>query len=140
MEELFAYALLFSEGYDFWKQYSERLDKLFLESPDNEEYLYLETLKSPKEAVLHIIAVMSETSFDTDLFGRTLMKLLGQIYEKSDLADFGTRMYSLWVKLPKSIGENEPFFTLCFADDYLLWDEEQGRKLYEKAIHYYDQK
>lgn len=140
MEELFAYALLFSEGYDFWKQYSEQLDKLFLESPDNEEYLYLETLKSPKEAALHIIAVMSEASFDTDLFGRTLMKLIGQIYEKSDLADFGTRMYSLWVKLPKNIEQNEPFFTLCYADDYLSWNKEQCRKLYEKAIHYYDEK
>lgn len=140
MEELFAYALLFSEGYDFWKQYSERLDKLFLESPDNEEYLYLETLKSPKEAALHIISVMSEASFDIDLFGRTLMKLIARAYATSDLADFGTRMYSLWIKLPKSIEQEEPFFALSFADDYLLWDEEQGRKLYEKAIHYYDEK
>ena len=91
MEELFAYALLFSEGYDCWKLYSEELDKLFLESPENEEYLYLEGLKSPKEAVLHIISIMYRKPFDTDIFGRTLMKLVAPIYEKSDLTRFGKK-------------------------------------------------
>ena len=139
MEELFAYALLFCEGYDFWKQYSEQLDKLFLESPDNEEYLYLEELNSPKEAAIHILSVMSESSFNEDLFGRALMKLIAQAYATSDLADFGGKMYSLWNKLPKGIEQKEPFFTFCYADDCLSYgDEAQCRELYEKAIHYYD--
>ena len=136
MEELFAYALLFCEDYDFWDLYSERLDKLFLEYPDNEEYLYLESLTSPKEAALHIISAISGMSFDTKLFGRTLMKLIGQAYTKSDLIKFSRRMYSLWNDLPASIHHKEPFFTLSYADDCLSYgDKKQCRKLYEQAIH-----
>ena len=139
MEVLLAYALLFCEGYDYWNSYSEQLDKLFLESPDNDDYLYLEELNNPKEAALYIISSISESSINTDVFGPALMKLVGQAYIKSDLADFGRRMYSLWKNLPVAINNVEPFFTFCYADDCLSYgDEEQCRKLYEKAIHYYD--
>lgn len=139
MEELFAYALLFCEGYDFWDLYSEQLDRLFLMYPDNEEYLYLEGLKSPKDAALHIISAMSGVPFDIELFGRTLMNLVAQAYKRSDLTEFDRRMYSLWNNLPVSVYQQEPFFTLCYAGDCLSYeDEKQCRKLYEQAIHYYD--
>ena len=139
MEELFAYALLFIEGYDCWELYSEQLDKLFLESPENEEYLYLEELKSPKEAMLHIISIMYNESFDADRFGRTLMKLIAPIYARSDLTEFATKMYHLWEKLPSAIDTEQPFWTFSYAGDCLSYgDEKQCRELYEKAIHYYD--
>lgn len=139
MEELFAYALLFCEGYDVWELYMKRLDELFLAFPENEEYLYLEGLKNPKEAALHIVAVMSEVSFDTDLFGRTLMRQIAEIYSTSDIEEFGRKMYSLWNKFPEMIEHQEPFWTFGYADDCLSFgDEEQCRELYEGAMHYYD--
>ena len=140
MEELLAYALLYSVGYDFWHLYSAQLDKLFLESPDNEEYLYLETLKSPADAALHVISVMSNASFDADLFGRTLMKLLAEVYANSDVSEFSRKMYLLWNSLPTAIQDKTPFFTFCYAGDCLSYgDQIQCRRLFEEAIHYYDE-
>lgn len=139
MEELFVYALLFCVGYDFWDQYKVQLDSLFLRFPDNEKYLFLEGSKSPKEAALHIISAMSGQPFDAEAFGRTLMKQIGQIYEKSDLTEFAGRMYLLWKAFPGKIYQEEPFFTFSYADDSLSYgDEKQCRALYERAIHYYD--
>ena len=144
MEELFAYALLFCQGYgpNLWERYAERLDQLFLAEPDNEEYLYLECVTSPKEAALHLIAAMSETDFDTELFGRALMELIGEVYAKSNLIDFSKQMVSLWCALPNSILLEEPFHILSYADEHLTYGggEPQCRALYEKAIHYYDKK
>ena len=140
MEELFAYALLYSVGYDFWHLYSAQLDKLFLESPDNEEYLYLETLKSPTNAALHLISVMSNASFDADIFGRTLMKLIAEVYSHSDLPQFSRKMYLLWNSLPTALQDKEPFLPFCYADDCLSYGyQTQCRKLLEEAIHYYDE-
>lgn len=138
MEELFVYALLYSEGFDVWPLYADVLDKLFLEDMENELYLSLEGM-TPKEAVLHTLSVMDGSEFDTECFGKILMKSLLRIYEKTDIALFAGKMYSLWNKLPGDIGRKEPFLTLCYADDCLSYhDEGQCRKLYEKAMHYYD--
>ena len=63
-----------------------------------------------------------------------------RIYEDTDIAVFAGKMYSLWNKLPRDTGREEPFLTLCYADDCLSYhDEAQCRKLYEKAMRYYDQ-
>ena len=50
MEELFVYALLYSEGFDVWPLYANKLDRLFMEDMENEAYLTLEGM-APKEAV-----------------------------------------------------------------------------------------
>lgn len=138
MEELFVYALLYSEGFDVWSLYADVLDKLFLENIENETYLSLEGM-TPKEAVLHTLSVMNRSEFDTECFGKILMRSLLRIYESIDIALFAKKMYSLWNKLPRDIGQKEPFLTLCYVDDCLSYhDEEQCRKLYEKAMCYYD--
>ncbi len=138
MEELFVYALLCSEGVDMWAMYSQALDKLFIENPEKEDYLSLEEM-APKEAVLHSIAVMHRTEFDSECFGKVLMRSLKQVYENTALEIFAGKVYSLWGKLPGIIAEEEPFFTLSYADDCLSYgDEDQCRQLYEKAMHYYD--
>ena len=54
MEELFVYALLYSEGFDVWPLYADKLDRLFMEDMENEAYLTLEGM-APKEAVLHTL-------------------------------------------------------------------------------------
>ena len=137
MEELFVYALLYSEGFDVWLLYADKLDKLFVENMENETYLSLEGM-APKEAVLHTLSIMDESEFDMESFGKILMQSLLRIYEDTGIELFARKMYSLWNKLPRHIGQNEPFFTLCYADDCLSYhDEEQCRLLYEKAMRYY---
>lgn len=137
MEKLFVYALLYSEGFDMWAMYSNTLDKLFIENPEDENYLSLEGM-APKEAVLHTIAIMHRNTFDTGYFGKILMESLRQIYENIRLETFAKKMYSLWNKLPGFVDKEEPFFTLCYADDCLSYgDEYRCRQLYEKAMNYY---
>lgn len=131
------YALLYSEGFDVWAMYSDTLDKLFIENPEDENYLSLEGM-APKEAVLHTIAIMHRSTFDTGYFGKILMESLRQIYENIRLEIFAKKMYSLWNKLPGFVDKEEPFFILCYADDCLSYgDEYQCRQLYEKAMNYY---
>ena len=36
MEKLFVYAILYSVGYDVWKEYEEELDRLYLDNTDAE--------------------------------------------------------------------------------------------------------
>lgn len=120
-----------------WAMYSNTLDKLFIENPEDENYLSLEGM-APKEAVLHTIAIMHRNTFDTGYFGKILMESLRQIYENIRLETFAKKMYSLWNKLPGFVDKEEPFFTLCYADDCLSYgDEYQCRQLYEKAMNYY---
>lgn len=138
MEALYAYALLLCEGYDVWEIYSTELDRLFLDDPENDIYLQLELTPDIKQAALYIISIINKEAIDIEIFGQTLMRAVSDIYKKSDLQDFGKHMYSLWTHLPDSIGEQEPFFTLCYADDCLPYgDETQCRNLYEKAMNFY---
>ena len=47
-------------------------------------------------------------------------------------------MYNLWESLSGNIQDKEPFFVLCYADDPLLWgDEEQTRNIYEFIMYYF---
>lgn len=50
MEELFVYALLYSDGFGVWPLYADALDKLFMEDLENETYLALEGM-TPKECI-----------------------------------------------------------------------------------------
>ena len=141
MEILFAYALILCEGYDVLEEYSEELDKLFLADPENDMYLYLETTTDMRQAVMHIHSEKRDIPIDYEIFGKALMKLIGDIYPKSDLNDFTKRMYSLWTKLPYPMDMEEPFFIFNYADDVLEFNgEKQCRKLLEKAINYYTRK
>lgn len=138
MEELFVHALLYSEDLEDWTAYEHTLDKLFMENPENREYLFLEEM-TPKEAVLHTIAVMNRGAFDVELFGKRLMEALRPVYQSSRLDVFAKKMYFLWNKLPPHIDQEEPFFDLSYADDYLSYgDEYTCRQIYEKVLHYYD--
>ncbi len=140
MEKLFVYAVLYSAGYDVWHAYEAELNRLFSNDPENEEYLCLEEM-SRKDAILHTIALMQTLPIDRDEFGETLMNAIKPIYAHSNLKDFGARMYRVWQCLPDAIGDREPFFTFCYADDCLDYgDEAQCRDLYEKAMRYFDEK
>lgn len=143
VEILYAYALLWSEGYDFGSRYAEELDRLFDACPDNDEYLYLEGVSDPKEAALHIIATMADKPSHTDVFGRALMEGLASVWQTyavqgDALRSFAAHMVSLWHKLPERINRLQPFHVLSYADEPLSWgDEAQCRALYEQAFQYY---
>ena len=138
METLYAYALILCEGYDYWDVYSEELDRLFLNDPENDMYLSLELTTDIHQAVFHIFSSMNWEAFDVRIFGKALMKPVSDIYKKSNLQDFTEHMYSLWNHLPYFISEKEPFFIFNYAGDSLSYgDEIQCRKLCEKAMNFY---
>lgn len=141
MEELLAYAYCQFNGFDFREKYKEKLHELFLaDLTYNENLLELEGLcGNMKESALYIRNHINYSPLDIDKFGRELMKLLKPIYQSMDIERFGQCMYSLWESLPGCLQDREPFVILNYADDYLSWtDGRETRKLYEKALSYFD--
>lgn len=138
MEELFVYSLLYGAGYKKVNEYQEILDNLFLSNPEDKNFIDLEE-RPFKDAMLHLYDLMNTLSFDTDELGKKLMNKIKPIYEVSDIADFGKAMYNLWTLFPDKIKLKEPFHILSYADDCLCYgDEKQCRKLYERALNYYE--
>lgn len=139
MEELFAYALVLSEGYDFWDEYYEIIDRLFMKYPDNEEYLRLEEISSEKDAILHMLSMMNSAVIEKNVLGKTLMNCFKKIYNEIDLKEFSRKTYSIWNKLPSELIQEEPFWTFDYANECLTYgDEEQCRILYDRALNYYE--
>ena len=139
MEELLVYALLLYEGFDIEADYNHRLDEMFLEDPTDEFLLNLEFMSSNIEgSIVYIRTNFCYTNFDHDIFGKFLMTKLKEYYANTEINDFAGKMYSLWESLPGSIQNEQPFFTLCYADDPMSWgDEKQTRALYENMLNYY---
>jgi len=139
MEELLVYALLYCEGFEVESLYQSKLDRLFLENPENELLLELEFLSGKmKESALHLRNYMEMHEFNTDAFGCALMRELQKQYEVLELKEFSKYTYSLWDNLPECIQHVQPFWVLCYAEDPLSWgDEKQSRELYEGAFNYY---
>ncbi len=54
MEELLVFALLLCEGILSKDEYWKRLDELFLESPEDDNFLYLEWETNIKLSLIHI--------------------------------------------------------------------------------------
>ena len=54
MEELLVFALLLCEGILSKDEYWKRLDELFLESPEDDNFLYLEWETNIKKAIAYI--------------------------------------------------------------------------------------
>lgn len=140
MEELLAYAILFYEEIVVNEDlYQIKLDSHFLAHPENELLLHLEWETDISNAVTYIRTHFDYQNLNRELFGSILMETLKEYYDNcSDIKIFADKMYSLWESLPGNIQEEEPFWTLCFADDPLSWgDEAQTRSLYEKMLTYY---
>lgn len=139
MEELFAYAILICAGIESEEAYHKRLDELFLDDSTNEIFLNLEWQNDIRGAFAYIEANVDYTTFDEDLFGKSLMERLRKYYDRCpDIREFAAPMYNLWEILPDSIQDKQPFFTLCYADDPLSWgDEAQTTKLYNSMLDYY---
>ena len=114
LECLFAYAFLWAWGFCSMQEYNVHLDRMFSETPNNKILLELE-----------------ESSNNNGL----------EIVYKSNvytIAEFGKICYQLWKLLPEFLVQEQPFWTLSYADDPLSWgDEKQSRIIYEEAFRFY---
>ena len=139
MEELLVYAILLYEEFVTENEYNKRLDELFLNNPENDDFLYLEWETDITKAILYVRTHIDYKNLNIERFGQVLMSKLKTIYVNCpDIKYFADRMYSLWESLPGNIRDIEPFRTLSYADDPLSWgDEKQTRNIYEHMLSYY---
>lgn len=143
MENLYAAFLLWFHGFNTNEVYESSLNDAFLNSGDNDILLELEELSSNMLSTHERFMQYWNyecPNFNADIFGKRLFAGLEIVYKSNalDLNEFCRRCYQLWNDLPSDIQQTEPFFTLCYADDYLSSvDEAQARKLYEKAFKFY---
>ena len=139
MEELLAYAFLSLYGIVSENEYSEKLDTLFLANPENEDLLNLEEETDIINTIRYIRTHIDYGSYNHECFGKILMAKIKVYYKQCpDIKKFSEAMYSLWENLPPILQDEEPFYTLSYADDPLSWsDEEQTRKIYESIFNYY---
>lgn len=140
MEELLVYTILLYEGLVTENEYNKRLDELFLNTPENDDLLYLEWETDISKAIIYVRTHIDYKKLNLEQFGRILMNKLKAVYENClDIKYFASKMYSLWESLPGNIQNIEPFWALCYADDPLSWgDEKQTRDIYEHMLRYYE--
>lgn len=139
MEELLVYALLLDENIITEEEYNQRLNERFLDNSEDEHLLHLIWETDITNARIYIKTHIGDNAFDNKRFGRNLMNKLSVYYQNCpDIKRFANQMYRLWQNLPEVLQDKEPFFTLCYADDFLSWgDEAQTRNIYEKMLNYY---
>ena len=139
MEELLAFALLHSVGFDIETDYRNKLDELFLETPEDDTLLELESMSSKtKESMDYIRLHFDYDQFDRYTFGKFLMETLKKHYSNTEIHLFARRMYLLWQRLPDNIQNEEPFHTMSYAGDSLTWgDEKQTRNHLEYMLNEY---
>lgn len=141
MEKLAALCCLWAFGLGTKEDYSEELDRLFLEDPESDFLLELEVLGSDCLAAWKRISPLVESSLNVDVFGKELLAALEEVYNENRLSplEFGERRLHMLYNLPRKISDNEPFHSLFFADipydEY--YDENRTREIYQHAFDYY---
>lgn len=144
IEKIYVYLCLLRAGFIDDSTYDGELDKLFMQNPESELLLELEFLSGDIEkswTILHQYCIGdNHTSYDYLQFGKVLFSHLEEVYNSNqmELREFAKRAYDVWYMLPTHIYENDMFWVLNHADDYLsIGDEKSARELYEKAFSYY---
>jgi len=142
IEKLLSCSILLSVGLMPHKDYTDTLDALFMEMPENNLLLDLEFNTSDIDKTISEIKIYSaEHDIDFAVFGKFLIKGLKKAYFDSvtDIKGFAYKIYAIWNMLPSSIQTVEPFWTMNYGDDPLSWgDVEQTKNLYEKMLQFYD--
>ncbi len=139
MEELLAYAILLCQNIITEEMYQKKLNELFLKDIENEIFLKLEWETDINKAIIYIRTRINYQNINYEEFGKSLMKVLKKYYECcTSIEQFSEKMYLLWESLPGRLQNEQPFFTLSYADDPLSWgDEKQTRSIYENMLNYY---
>ena len=119
--------------------YQKKLNELFLKDIENEIFLKLEWETDINKAIIYIRTRINYQNINYEEFGKSLMKVLKKYYECcTSIEQFSEKMYLLWESLPGRLQNEQPFFTLSYADDPLSWgDEKQTRSIYENMLNYY---
>lgn len=140
MEKLVALCCVWAFGLSDKNDYTAELDRLFLENPENDFLLELESLGGDYRAAWSRLSPFIGSSVNIDGFGKELFAALEKIYVENrfPLAEFGRICNALWRFLPGDYDMEEPFHSLIYADDPLSWgDEKQTRELYQAVFDYY---
>lgn len=140
MEKLAALCCLWAFGLSDKDDYAAELDRLFLESSEDDFLLELENLDGDYRAAWSQISPHIGSDVTIDGFGKELFAALEKIYVENrfPLAEFGRICNALWRFLPSEFNTNEPFNSLIYADEPLSWgDEKQARELYQAAYDFY---
>lgn len=146
MEELAALCVLWLAGFGSKESYVGKLDRLFLECPENDALLELEGLcGDPRGTLARLSPFIGERN--ADKFGRALFAGLERYYKEkvtdySALERFTCKTYELWglilVLLPNNIADGDPFWFLSCANDYLFYrGDDYTREQCLKAFDYY---
>lgn len=150
MEELTALFCLWVSGLRTKFDYTEKLDELFLNDPENDFLLELEGLCGDPERTLTRLAPLINEE-NADIFGKVLIAGVERYYTenvlgKAEALEPFTRLtYKLWRflldELPFDFAHSDPIMIFCYADEPLEWgDEKQTVELLQKAFDYYKEK
>ena len=144
MEELYAELLLWYVGFHDENRYNNLLDEKFLNNPDNDLYLDLESYSFDLEKNMERFKLYWNYEcghLDPDLFGARLFAGLKVIYDANsfEISTFGNLCCRLWHLLPNYLIEVQPFHLLIYADEPLSWgDEKQTREIFENGFSHYN--
>lgn len=145
MEELTELCCLWVSGLGTKSGYTEKLDELFLNDPENDFLLELEGLTGDQRGTLAKLYINEKNA---DKFGKILTAKVEKYYTKNisgkpeALEPFTKLTYELWsalsAVLPFDLAYSDPFYIFSYADDPLSWgDREQTVELYQKAFDHY---
>ena len=143
MEELYAEFLLWLNKLRTSERYELLLHKYFTNNPSDKIFLELEECSSDilrTNIIFNNYWSLESNVLNVDEFGKQLFIRLEDIYKSNKFAidKFGELCCLLWKCLPASVNQQEPFWTLSYADECLSWnDETQTRQLYEKSFEFY---
>lgn len=143
IEKLTALCMLWAFGLGSKEDYCAVLDELFLENPEDDFLLELEDCTRDAAASLaRLSPLMSSGEFDVDAFGRELFSQLEKFCDSGavSMKEFGRRGYNLWCQFPREFDSDEPFFTLCWADEFYYEGSGWQRGYYQNAFDYYKEK
>ena len=136
MEELFVYAVFLINGFDVEDEYNVLLDKLFMNDPENKDYLELEMFGGNiSESIVYIFTHSDTESFDIENFGKLFVDLLRRFYkstineycncrnksEQFALEEFARRSNDISKTLPQHFQQKDPFYIMLYADEPLSW-------------------
>lgn len=133
MEHLYACCLLWALGFTNGESYADALHSSFRDRPESPTLFALEEAfpdAGRSLSLLEATCAAGDSGFSQAAFAKALFTGLRAVYTENhfDLVIFGKKCYALWKALPSSLRDQEPFFTLSYAQDSLTWGDETAMR------------
>lgn len=140
MEDLIIYGIFSDLNLKSENLYQKKLDKLFIENPDNPDLLELELLSGNiSESIIYITNHINSSNIRIELFKKNLAEYLEKLYSEMDIKTFSEICYKIWSRLPENIAYDEYFILLNYADDYVsVGFENVAEKNFENLFSHYE--